>query len=236
MLQDSIKTVHFDLDGTLIDSVPDLTLAVADMCRRFGLQVYDEADIRRWVGNGSEMLVRRALCGCDRPDTSAVDASFFAQAHAYFLDAYDKHLCEATRPFEGVLDTLESLKKAGYKLSIITNKPTRFLPSLLKRLRMEEYFDAVVGGDSYATKKPDPLPLIETSKRLGVLIDEALMVGDSRNDLLAAQRCGMRSIGVTYGYSQGIDLSTYAPVALIDRFDTLRTFLLPKECVCIPLP
>jgi phosphoglycolate phosphatase len=214
-------TLLFDLDGTLIDSVPDLTLALHEICRRYDLPAYDEATVRNWVGNGSAMLVKRALSGTRDVDETALEETRFEEAHALFLEAYQRHLCSATRPYPGVHETLEHLQADGYAMAVVTNKPARFLPELLERLELASFFDYVSGGDTHPVKKPDPLPLLAAARALKSTPKRCVMIGDSRNDLLAAQRCDMARIGVTYGYHCGVDLNAFAPMALVDRFDAL---------------
>ncbi len=215
------KAIHFDLDGTLIDSVPDLALAVNEMLQTLGRETFDEDTIRYWVGNGSQMLVKRALVGKREFDEEEIDEVLFQKAHRIFLEAYDKHLCESTKAFAGVMDTLQELKKRGYRLSIITNKPAQFVAPILEGLGFGDLIESYLGGDCLPKKKPDPLPLVTMCERMGVSIEESVMVGDSKNDILAANACAMQSIGVSYGYNYGEDIHTYNPTVVVSKFEEI---------------
>ncbi len=223
------KAILFDLDGTLVDSVPDLAAAVNEMLRRLGREGYDEETVRYWVGNGAQILVRRALLGKRDIDGETIETDLFEKAMALFFDAYAAHLSRATRPYPYVMGTLSELKKAGYKTAIVTNKPERFALPLAERLGMADLFDAIYGGDRFEKKKPDPLPLVRMCENLGVAIDDAVMVGDSRNDILAAKACGMPSIGVTYGYNYGESISRYKPDAVVNAFDEIASLFTHKK-------
>jgi len=217
-------TILFDLDGTLIDSVPDLALAINAMLEESGREPFDEATIRGWVGNGSAMLVRRALAG-NREAEPAPDEELFARAHARFLEHYSRVLAQATRAYPGVRETLAELKGRGYTMAIVTNKPGQFVAPILERLDLAEYFDLSVGGEDLPVKKPDPAPLLHACQRLGCGKEAAVMVGDSSNDILAAQRAGIDSIGVSYGYNYDTPIEALAPDATVERFDELLKIL-----------
>lgn len=219
------KTIFFDLDGTLIDSVPDLALAVNEMLVQCGRKPFSEETIRYWVGNGAQTLVRRALLGERDIEGRQIDEACFEDALAHFLAAYRKHLCEATRPYPNVPETLNMLKERGYRLAIVTNKPEQFVSPILERLGMADLFEAWLGGDSLPKKKPDPMPLLHLCKTMDVAVDDAIVVGDSKNDILAAKACGMDSIGVTYGYNYGEDIRVYQPTAVIDEFGELSSIM-----------
>ena len=218
------KVLIFDLDGTLIDSVPDLAFAVNDMLGRIGKKRFDEETIRYWVGNGAQMLVKRALVGKREIDDNDMEADF-TKALSLFLEAYENTLCKETLLYPGVYQTLERLLERGYKLAIVTNKPTPFVAPILKKLGLDPFFDAFLGGDSLPEKKPHPAPLLHMCSMMGVDVGEALMIGDSKNDILAAKSCNMQSIGVTYGYNYGEDISIYGPDAVIDHFPLIDTLL-----------
>jgi len=218
------EAVLFDLDGTLIDSVPDLASAVNGMLGRLGREGFSEEVIRYWVGNGAQILVKRALSGSREIDET-LDNTYFEEALEIFLEIYGEHLAVSTVAYEGVHDTLRRLQKAGYRSMIVTNKPYRFVEPLLDRLELREFFEFWLGGDSLERKKPDPLPILTASKKLGVPVDRCVMVGDSKNDILAAKAAGMQSIGVRYGYNYGEDLGIFGPDLLVDRFDEIGVIL-----------
>jgi phosphoglycolate phosphatase len=218
------KAICFDLDGTLIDSVPDLALAVNEMLTVLGRETFEEDTVRFWVGNGAQTLVKRALLG-KRDVDETVDEAYFTKALEIFLSFYEKRLCTATVPYPHVLETLQALKEKGYTLTIVTNKPVEFVQPILKELGFEGCIEYYLGGNSLERKKPDPLPLQHLCRELDIDIDECVMVGDSKNDILAANACGMQSIGVTYGYNYGEDISVYKPDVIVDDFAEIMKFL-----------
>lgn len=143
-----------------------------------------------------------------------------------FLDFYAKNLCVATTPYPHVPSTLETLKNAGYILAIVTNKPIDFVKPILSGLQLNGLFELYLGGDSLEKKKPDPMPLLYVAEKLGVTTDQCVMVGDSRNDILAAHSAQMQSIGLSYGYNYGEAISHHSPDVVFDDFsDILTTFI-----------
>ena len=218
------KAILFDLDGTLIDSVPDLSTAVNEMLKALERETFSEDTIRYWVGNGAQMLVKRALSGQSEIDEN-LDHNLFEKALEIFLTLYEKNLCKETKPYPNVPATLNALHASNYRLVIVTNKPYDFVAPILKGLEIESLFEFWLGGDSLEKKKPDPLPLIHACERLGLTTDQCVMVGDSKNDLLAANAVDMDSIGVTYGYNYGEAVSVYNPNFIAEDFsDILSAF------------
>ena len=207
----------FDLDGTLIDSVPDLALAVNSMLKDIGRSPFSEVVIRTWVGNGAQTLVKRALSG-SATITPNIETALFEKALKIFLDAYQKSVCQSTQPYPNVISTLEALQDQGYRLAIVTNKPIAFVKPILETLHLLEYFEYYIGGDSLPLKKPNALPLLHVCEQFKVSVDNALMVGDSKNDILSANSAGMQSIGVTYGYNYNEPISYYNPTLVVDDF------------------
>ena len=214
------KAILFDLDGTLINSAPDLALAVNYMLKTVKHDTFSEDIIHGWVGNGAQTLVNRALSGQSEIDEN-LDTSFAAEALDIFLKFYAQNLCVATVTYTNVATTLKTLKEKGYRLAIVTNKPFAFVEPILDGLGLDGLFEIILGGDSLAVKKPDPAPLLHVCDTLGVTVDDCVMVGDSKNDILAANACGMQSVGVTYGYNYGESISVYEPNMVIDDFSEL---------------
>lgn len=218
------KAILFDLDGTLIDSAPDLAVAVNHMLEALNRETFTEEIIRYWVGNGAQVLVKRALSGQSDIDEN-LDLVLFEKALDIFLTFYAQNLAVTTVPYPNVPTTLNTLKEAGYRLAIVTNKPFDFVAPILKGLNLEGLFELHLGGDSLAQKKPDPMPLLHVCKKLGVTVEECVMVGDSKNDIFAANAASMQSIGVSYGYNYGEDIGIYNPDVVFDDFaDILKTF------------
>ena len=218
------ELIIFDLDGTLIDSVPDLASAVNHMLETLDRDTFEEETIRYWVGNGAQILIKRALSGSTEIDEN-LDEALFEKALAVFLDFYGKHLCTTTRTYTNVPDTLRALKSKGYHLAIVTNKPFDFVGPILKGLHLDELFELILGGDSLEKKKPDPLPLLHICETLNIPVEASVMVGDSKNDILAANAAGMQSVGVTYGYNYGEDIGIYDPSIIINDFSELLEYL-----------
>ena len=205
--------VAFDLDGTLVDSVPDLARCIDRTMVRFGIPARGEALVRTWVGNGAERLVERAITG---EVEAPADPGLLREACAVFLNLYASHGRERTRVYAGVRDGLAALRSRGAALACITNKPHLPAVDLLAHLEMLDCFELVLGGDSLARRKPDPLPLIHACTELGVPVERAIFAGDSINDVKAARAAGMRVACVSYGYNHGVDIAQAGPDAVVD--------------------
>lgn len=219
------KVIIFDLDGTLIDSAPDLILAVNHMLKTLNRKTFSEEKIRSFIGNGTEVLVKRALSANINIDKTLKE-DFCLDALEIFLDFYSQNLIVLTTLYPKVHLTLKVLKDAGYVLVIVTNKPYDFIEPILKALDIDGLFEFYLGGDSLAQKKPSPLPLLYVCQKLGVLAQECVMVGDSKNDILASKSAKMQSIGLSYGYNYGEDIGTFDPDFIFDDFsDIVKTFI-----------
>lgn len=211
------KLLLFDLDGTLIDSVPDLALSINYTLKELQREPFEESTIRSWVGNGAQILVRRALSG-DVEIEEGLDEKYFQKALKIFLEHYSKHLCVETKLYANVEKRLRELDSEGYILAIVTNKPSVFVAPILEEFKIASLFTFIVGGDSLAEKKPSPEPLLHICKEADIAVEMALMIGDSKNDILAAKAAGIESIAVSYGYNYAEDISSYNPDATVDDF------------------
>ncbi|MBZ6065623.1 phosphoglycolate phosphatase [Aeromonas schubertii] len=211
--------VLFDLDGTLIDSVPQLALAVNQMLRECGFDEVPEAVVRTWVGNGADTLVQRALAH------AGAGEALFATARPAFGRYYQACLLEGLEMYEGVAATLARLAAAGYRLAVVTNKPTAFVQPILEALGIAGYFSLWLGGNCLPEKKPHPAPLLHACHELQLSPARTLMVGDSENDVLAAKAAGMRVVGLTYGYNYGRPIADSQPDWVFEHFSGLDTIL-----------
>lgn len=211
----------FDFDGTLIDSVPDLAQAVNDMLSNLGKPTYPIDSIRNWVGNGSRLLIERALVGDVQVADGQLSKEEADHAEQVFFEAYAKISGQNTVAYPDVDAGLKQLQQAGFTLALVTNKPIRFVPKILKSFGWSELFSEVLGGDSLATKKPDPAPLLHVCQKLAVSPQQAVMVGDSKNDILAGQNANIDTLGLSYGYNYGQDIRDFNPTAAFDDFQSL---------------
>lgn len=218
------KAILFDLDGTLIDSAPDLALAINHMLTSIGREPISATIIRSWVGNGASVLVQRGLSG-QAQIADDLDPDLLAKALAIFLEFYAQNLCIDTVTYPHVRSTLKILKAKGYQLAIVTNKPFDFIQPILDGLELNGLFELLIGGDTLEKRKPDPLPLHYSCEKLGVTVDQCVMIGDSKNDILAANAANMQSIGLSYGYNYGEDINEHNPDISFDDFaDIIATF------------
>jgi phosphoglycolate phosphatase len=217
-----IEAIAFDLDGTLVDSVPDLTLAVAAMMVDLDLRPPGETQVRAWVGNGAPRLVKRALTG--RMDGEP-DPALFELAMPIFNRHYANNICVDSRLFPGVRTGLQGLQALGYALACVTNKPTEFTRPLIDRLGIADFFTVVLGGDATERKKPAPDALLLAAERLGVTPQRMLLVGDSINDVGAARNAGCPVVCVPYGYNHGLDIRAAMPDRVIDSIAELPALL-----------
>ena len=218
----------FDFDGTLIDSVPDLADATNAMLTTLGKETYSLDIIRNWVGNGSRMLVERALVGKIEVLKGELKVEEADQAEQVFFDAYKNISGSKTVAYPDVDSGLKKLKAAGYTLALVTNKPIRFVPKILQSFGWQDLFSEVLGGDSLPLKKPDPAPLLHVCEALNVTPAQAVMIGDSRNDILAGQNANIDTLGLSYGYNYGQDIRELNPTAAFDDFAALVKYLLRK--------
>jgi phosphoglycolate phosphatase len=194
----SAKLIAFDLDGTLIDSAPDLVEAVNFALTKLNKPTHSQATIQQWIGNGADVLVKRALLNNWHIGETPED---FEVAFDLFKTYYAQHDWVHSRLYEGVLETLQTLKNVDFKLACITNKTSPFTNPLMEVAELAPYFDFIASGDTFAQMKPNPLPLLETAKLLNVKPENAWMIGDSINDISAGKSAGFKTIAVSYGYA-----------------------------------
>jgi len=208
-----IDAAIIDLDGTMVDTLGDFVAALGLTLDELGLSRVDRAFVERTVGKGSEHLLRQTLAEVGG-DAALYDAAW---------DAYQRHYLvvngQASELFEGVVEGLRALRGAGLRLACLTNKPLAFARPLLAAKGLDGYFELVFGGDSFARKKPDPLPLLETCRALGTEPARTLMVGDSRNDAEAAHAAGCPLWLVSYGYNHGEPIRRVPAQRYLDRLD-----------------
>ncbi|WP_028863239.1 phosphoglycolate phosphatase [Psychromonas aquimarina] len=218
------QVILFDLDGTLIDSAPDLALAVNHMLTTLERPTFSEDIIRSWVGNGARTLVQRGLSGQSEV-AEDLDPALLEKSLQTFLDFYKNNLCIKTATYPQVRSTLKILKAHGYRLVIVTNKPFDFIEPILEGLQLTGLFEILLGGDCLEKRKPDPLPLLHICEKLNVTPEQCVMVGDSKNDILAANAASMQSVGLTYGYNYGEDIGLHNPDLVFDDFADLIAVL-----------
>ncbi len=186
----------FDLDGTLVETLPDIHAVLAELLIEEGIAVPGPEAVRRMIGDGARMLVVRALAAAERmAEEAEID-----RLHRRFVALYERHPCRYSTVFPGVRTCLELLRAEGVRLGVCTNKPQKASEELLEALDLAPYFSSIVGGDRLPQRKPDPRHLAAVLKELGADARHAVMVGDSRNDLLAARGAGLPCILVRHGY------------------------------------
>jgi phosphoglycolate phosphatase len=193
-----VRLLVFDLDGTLIDSRLDLIHSVNAMLRHFGRPELDGDVIASYVGDGAPTLVRRALADTD-------DEAFLRGAMEYFLAYYRLHKLDHTTVYEGVPETLAGLAHSSNgvqrRMAVLSNKPVNPSRQIVQALGLGDFFVSVYGGNSFPTKKPDPLGVQTILQETGVAADEALIIGDSSVDVLTGRNAGLWTCGVTYGFA-----------------------------------
>ncbi len=210
--------VLIDVDGTLVDSVPDLAYCVDEMMKQLGMPERGEAAVRNWVGNGVPRLVERALAN----DLDGVpDKALYDKAYPIFLDLYAENTSKRSVLYPGVEEGLEYLKSTDARLGCVTNKASQFTLPLLKDLGIYDDFEIVIAGDTLPQKKPHPAPLLHAAKELGVEPVDSLMIGDSKSDVEASRAAGFRIVCMSYGYNHGEDIRKYSPDAVIDSMAEL---------------
>jgi len=216
------KLIMIDVDGTLVDSVPDLAYCIDEMMQKLGLQKWGETKVRHWVGNGVPKLVERALTGEleGRPIKEVFDI-----AYPIFLDLYEDNTAKRSYLYDGVREGLDYLKSQGYQLGCVTNKSEQFTQPLLKALGIFNDFKIIISGDTLAKRKPDPMPLLYCAEHFNLKPEECLMLGDSVSDVKAARSAGFDIICMSYGYNHGNDIADENPDLVIDSMSQLSDHL-----------
>ncbi len=199
MILKNKKLIIFDLGGTLIDSLPDIAIAINNMLLDIGKASYSDETIKKWLGNGLKMLVKRALTGTRDVDNDFND-SLFQTAFALFIEKYNEQNYKNTRLYPNVKTTLKILSERKFQMAVITNNPEQVVDLLLKQCGIESYFKIYLGSNSF-------------------------MVGDSKNDIIAAHSAGIESIGLTYGYNYGEDINQYHPTVITSNFKDILKIL-----------
>ncbi|MBF0419680.1 MAG: phosphoglycolate phosphatase [Magnetococcales bacterium] len=221
------RAVLFDLDGTLVDSAPDLWRATNHVLTLRGRPELPLNLVRDFVGNGARFLLARGLWGVAAvPPEGDPD---FEAAVTLFLDYYRQHITDHSFPYPGVVDTLQTLQERGFALALVTNKPEYLTHDMLENLNLARFFPVVVGGDTLAERKPHPLPMRHAMQRLSVSPEHTVMIGDSEPDALAAKNAGCSLFLVRHGYNRGQPLEELHPDAILDPFHQLLELLAPIQ-------
>ena len=204
----------FDLDGTLLDSLPDLTTAIDRMLRDLDCAPAGIERVRRWVGDGARQLVREALLFAGRDaDDAAIDT-----AMVLYTQHYTACCTDSSRLFDGVLPALQHWHRQGLARACVTNKGARFTEPLIDHFDLRTLLPVIVSGDTLPQRKPDPAPLLFACEQLKVEPWQALMIGDSRNDVRAARAAGMSVVCVDYGYNHGRPVAEEQPDLIVSSF------------------
>lgn len=216
------KFLIFDLDGTLINSIPDLTRALNIALTQFSYRELSIEEVTTMVGNGARLLVERGIRKAkkEEPTTDEVDKVL----NAYFI-AYKNNVCIDTFLYPNVEETLSFLHQKGFEMVICTNKPYDLIEPILEDLKVKKYFKDWVGENSLNSKKPDAEPLNYLMEKHNHTKEESMMIGDSKNDILAAYNAGIDSIGLTYGYNYNESVEVYNPTYVVDDFTKLKDIL-----------
>jgi phosphoglycolate phosphatase len=208
------RAVIFDLDGTLVDTAPDLMRATNHVLEALGRRAISMAEVRSFVGHGARALLTRGLAATGGlPENYDVEPDY-----KRFVDFYSQNIADGSEPFPGVIRLLERLKEEGFGLGVCTNKLEGLSVQLLDALDMSRFFGAIVGPDTLGVAKPDPRPFREAVSRLGLVAPRAIMVGDSETDILTARNAGVPVIGVPFGYTPR-PVSEFGPDRMINHFD-----------------
>ena len=210
------KTVIFDLDGTLVDTSPDLTAALNAVLAAAGRKPLPEIEVRHLVGRGARVLIERGMAATGEPADEALVPKLFQD----FLDYYGAHIADGSKPFPGAEKAVRRLAAAGHPLGICTNKPEALSFKLMDALRLRSLFPVILGADSQPYRKPDPRHLLDTIAKLGGDRRDAVLVGDSETDVKTARAAGVPIVLVSFGYTE-IPVRELGADAVIDHFDRL---------------
>lgn len=209
----------FDLDGTLVDTAPDINAALNHALQRHGYTGVDEAITRHWVGHGARVLIRQALQ--NQQAAAAISDTNTDALLTDFIRYYEEHIADNSKPYPGVIDTLKQLRRRGAKLAVVTNKLTTLSEQVLDALELTRYFESIVCGDSTDNPKPAADPALLACRELSVPVTRVLFVGDSATDVDCARAAGCDVVCVPDGYNHGIAASELGADAVIESLQDL---------------
>lgn len=218
----SLPVLVFDLDGTLVDSAPDIRRALNTLLAELGHTALDLPTVTSLIGDGTGILIQRALARLGSPISTAEIPALNDRLVAHYL----RHPADATNPYPGVLETLTGFRDAGYPMGVCTNKGQRLAELVLAETGLAEFFTVTIGGDTELGRKPDPRSLLAVIERLSGEPSSAWLIGDSINDVEAAKAAGVRVVLANFGYGHGEPGLADAD-AMIDRFAELSAILKP---------
>lgn len=210
------KLIGFDLDGTLVNSLPDLALSLNSAFAEVGLPQAPEELVLTWIGNGADVLFAKGMEWTGKADEFSQEE--LVQIKRRFGYFYGENVCNISKLYPNVKETLEALKAQGYILAVVTNKPTKHVLPVLQAFKIDHLFSEALGGQSLPQIKPHPAPLYYLCGKFGLYPHEMLFVGDSKNDILAAKAAGCKSVGLTYGYNYNIPISESEPDYVCEDF------------------
>lgn len=212
----------FDLDGTLVDSAPDIAASVDYALSKINREIPDGEMVRSYIGNGVDRLIHRSLTF----DINGVaEQNTFEIARSHFFEFYQKNVCRHSVLYPGVRDALQAFHDEGYGLACVTNKPIGLAAPLLDELGIGRLLTPQLGGDSLAEKKPSPRPLLHVAEHYGIPAGNCVMIGDSLTDVLAARNAGMPVVCVNYGYGDVVEMRAHEPDAMVGRFADIPALL-----------
>ena len=209
-----LEALIFDLDGTLVDTAPDLLGATNHALSLAGRSAISDGQLRQFVGHGAMDLITRGIAATG----PALNEGQMKDLHGKMLDYYAENIASESQVFAGLIALLDKAKAQGLKMGVCTNKVERLAVKLLSEIGLAPYFDAVVGGDTLPVLKPDPAPYLEAARRLGIIAANTMMIGDSETDIKTAQNVGVPVIAVSFGYTIA-HVSTFTPTHVIDHYD-----------------
>jgi phosphoglycolate phosphatase len=212
------ELVLLDLDGTLIDSIPDLANAVNKTLSELSIEKREIDNIRNWVGNGAEKLLHRALTN---DINGEAEPELFKNALPRFMEVYEENICVMTTCYPGVIEGISFLKERDIKLGCVTNKPGAFVSPILEKFGLLNDMNIIIAGDTLPKKKPDPLPLLHAASVLKADPKKSLMIGDSVSDVESARAADFHIVCVSYGYNHGKDIRDTKPDAVVDSLAEL---------------
>jgi len=225
-----LRAVLFDLDGTLLDTAADIARALNRVLDEYGWAPLAVGDVARMIGRGSPMLIQRAAATRGKALSLTDQTAMLERFFHHYGDLEERGESDA-QPYPGVVRTLRHLHEAQLQLAVVTNKHRRFATALLHRLHLMQWVGVVIGGDTCERRKPDPQPLLFACESLSVDPSQALMVGDSINDVRAARAAQMPIVCVPYGYNEGQDPRTLECDAMIDTLADLPGLFWPHDRV-----